>query len=255
MTIDSTSSLTAAALVYSPRPIPDAVREIMEVLPPLISSTNAHGLDADINQSLKDAVERFGKAVHYMCIAVRHTVLSFTMICTVLADSDTKPDPSSTANQLRRAAEDCLAGWGCATDALERYQSLRKDVNSRFGLLVEKFGEESVISVSGKSSITNASLKTLRTTINFHLQESENTSSATVDILKGVADLLRTFLEDESFSLSNPVTAAPLFALDMFRTWKTLREHFSSFHTEGHDDVQHGIHNGLRGSLECSGRR
>ncbi|PPQ70581.1 hypothetical protein CVT24_000059, partial [Panaeolus cyanescens] len=224
------ASLTAAALSYSPHPVPGAIREVMEALSPLVSSDSF--LDADINQSLKDIVERFRQAAHYMCIGVRHAVRSLTMICSVLADSDTKPDPSSTANQLRRAAEDCLAGWGGARDAFEHYQTLRKDVNSQFDLLAEKFGEESVISISGKSNITNRSLKTLRTTVNFHLQESEKASSATVDILQGVANLLRAFLEDESFSLSNPVTAAPLFALDMFRTWKTLREHFSCFHIE-----------------------
>ncbi|PPQ83668.1 hypothetical protein CVT24_003979 [Panaeolus cyanescens] len=228
--INSTSSLTAAVLIYDPQPIPAAAAEVMRILSPLISSSS--DLDRDIDQWLKGFRERFVKAVRYMCITIKHTLLGLTLLCSILSISNTKPNSLSRANQLRRIAEDLLAGNACATDGLEQYRALRTDIESQFNDLAQKFGEESVIDVSGNSHTTRTTLKTLRTVIALRLEESEKASFATVDILTGMNSLLRSFLEDEGFSLTNPLTTAPLFSLDMFRTWGELRERFISFEVE-----------------------
>ncbi|PPR06120.1 hypothetical protein CVT24_004208 [Panaeolus cyanescens] len=225
--VDSITNFITAVRTYNPLPFPVAVTEVMKTLSPFINSDN--GLDDDINQSIKDIEERFVQAVRHMCLMVKHTVHSVTMLCSILAVSNTKPHPLSTANVLRLVAEGLLAGNACATDAHVQYTVLRTDVESKFDLFEQKFGEDSVINVSGNSNTIKSTLKVLRDTIVLHLKESEKVSLATVDLLTGINKLLQTFLEDDSFSLKNPLTNAPLFSLDMFPTWKGLREHFITF--------------------------
>ncbi|PPR03968.1 hypothetical protein CVT24_008312 [Panaeolus cyanescens] len=231
ISINSISSLTTAVINYDPQLLSTAVTELMKILSPLISSGN--GLDEEISKSLKGVKDQFVQAVHHMCITIKHTVLGLSLLCSLLTVSPSKLKPLSISKQLHHIAEDFLAGNACATDSLEQYRALRMDVENQFDLLAQKFGEESVINVSGNSSTTTSTLKTLRTTITRRLHESENVSSATVDILTGINNLLRKFLEDESFSLSNPLATAPLFSPDMLRTtWTELRGRFLFFEVE-----------------------
>ncbi|PPR06119.1 hypothetical protein CVT24_004207 [Panaeolus cyanescens] len=228
--IDSTTSLATAVLTYNPLPIPVAVTEVMKTLSPFINSDN--GLDGDINQSIKDIRERFVQAVRHMCLMVKHTTLSLTMLTSTLEIANTEPHPLSIANVLRLVAESFLAGNACATDAHEQYTILRTDVESQFDLLEQKFGEECIIDVSGSSNTMKSTLKDFRGTIVLHLKESEKVSLTTVDILTGINKLFRTFLEDDSFSLKDPLTKVPLFSLNMFPTWKGLRDRFNIFQSK-----------------------
>ncbi|PPR04737.1 hypothetical protein CVT24_006902 [Panaeolus cyanescens] len=230
--IDSPTSLATAVRTYNPLPFPEAVKEVMKTVSPFINSDNGLSMDGEISQSLKDIEERFVQAVRHMCLMVKHTVLSLTMLCSILAVSNTKPNPSSTAKLLRRVAEGFLAGNACARDAHEQFTILVTDVESQFNLLEQKSGEDCVINVSGNYTTIKSTSKALRGAIALHLKESEKVSLATVDILTGINKLLRTFLEDESFSLKEPLTKAPLFSLDMFPTWKGLRESFITFQSE-----------------------
>ncbi|PPQ82845.1 hypothetical protein CVT24_008348 [Panaeolus cyanescens] len=232
--IDCTSSLNAAIMTYAPHPIATAATDIMQTLSPLIGNTGS-SLDEDIKQSLVDVRERLLQAVRYMWMTIRHTLFGANMLCSLLAISDSSTSASSTVNGLRRSAESFLYGNACATDAYEQYKTLGREVESKFDLLARRFGEESVIDVAGKESTTKITLKTLRASITLHLQESEKVSSETVNILTGINNLLRTFLEDETFSLSKQITTAPLFSPDMFRTWKGLKDRFILFHNAVRD--------------------
>ncbi|PPQ70579.1 hypothetical protein CVT24_000057 [Panaeolus cyanescens] len=230
MSIDSASSLTNAVLSYSSHPVPTAVIEIMTTLSPLTSASSS--LDEDVSQLLKNVEKRFIQAVHYMCTTIKYTLAAVTMLNSVLAVSDTNPSPLSTTNLLCEVAKNLLYGNACASDAQVAYQSLRTDIESKIDVLAQRFGEECVINVSDNNESTNTTLRALLSTITLHLHESEKVASATVDLLMGISNLLRGFLEDETFSLENPITQAPLFSLDMFRTWRELRERFLRFQIE-----------------------
>ncbi|PPQ83669.1 hypothetical protein CVT24_003980 [Panaeolus cyanescens] len=128
ITIDTTSSLTTAALNYAPQPISAAVTEVMQTLLPLISTGSF--LDEDVKQSLKDVKERFVQAVRYMSTMIKHTRGALNMVRTLMVTFGTQLSPSSTESGLRLVAENFLYGNACATDAYEQYKALRRDVES-----------------------------------------------------------------------------------------------------------------------------
>ncbi|PPR04139.1 hypothetical protein CVT24_010596, partial [Panaeolus cyanescens] len=223
ISIDSTASLTTAVLKYAPQPISAAVTEIMQTLSPLINTVSS--LDEDIKKSLRDFRERFVQAVRYMRITIKHTLVALNMLTPLMVTFGTQLSPSSTESGLRLVAESFLYGNACATDAYEQYKALRRDVESQFELLFQRFGEESVIEVAEISKTTKSTLKALRATITTHLHESEKTASATVDILTGVNTLIRAFLEDKDFSLRDVMITFEMgFTLDPAETRRELEE-------------------------------
>ncbi|KAF9035893.1 hypothetical protein BJ165DRAFT_1508742 [Panaeolus papilionaceus] len=190
-----------------------------------------YSLDKKVVLTLKDVLTRFAQAVQHMFTAAKYGLRALSVVRLLIdppIDRRYRLGPRTVMYHLQNIAEAFLCAQSSATDAHNVYAELKREVEDQFRVALETYGTNSVIQLlTEKGKTTHSSLPNLRSTIVKHLGESEKSLSDLLCILAGINGLLRRFLEDEEFSLSEPVTTTPIFSPVIFQMWDSLNNRFN----------------------------